>query len=139
MSVYTPEITQLQVTTKAESVYAFVVEGERGTGGMPLVSIVPEQQASGSGVIEPAEYVARCRKLLGFMQRSVELFERDIRMMTREAVVSTPGRLQVEDELTGAVRAAAEVFERMMRSGSRVPDEAREWLARPSVQRARRQ
>lgn len=70
-SRYLPDVTELLVRLKAKSVYVFVVDGEQGTGGCPIVQLQPTH----------AEYLQANRELLQYMKRSVELYERDIARM----------------------------------------------------------
>jgi cytochrome c len=68
LSKYTPEIVAFQAATKGQAVYCFVVDGTKGTGGMPLVGLAPTHP----------EYLARCRELVTLLRRSADLLERDI-------------------------------------------------------------
>lgn len=68
LSRYTPEIVAFQQATKGKAVYAFVVDGIKGTGGMPLVEMAPTQD----------EYRARCREVVALLRRSADLLEQDI-------------------------------------------------------------
>lgn len=70
ISKYTPEITQFGLDTNAKAVDCFVIDGNRGTGGMPLVMGFPP----------PSEYKARCLELIRLLRRSAELLESDIKV-----------------------------------------------------------
>jgi hypothetical protein len=67
-SKYTPAIVQFGQATRGTAVYCFVLDGELGTGGMPLVSGFPP----------PEEYRRRCEELILLLRRSADLLEQDI-------------------------------------------------------------
>lgn len=67
-SRYTPAIVQFAQATRGAAVYCFVVDGELGTGGMPIVSGFPP----------PEEYRRRCEELIALLRRSADLLEKDI-------------------------------------------------------------
>jgi hypothetical protein len=67
LSRYTPAIVKFQQATGGD-VYCFVVNGNLGTGGMPLIHGFPPRN----------EYHARCQALIALLRRSAELLERDI-------------------------------------------------------------
>lgn len=67
-SRYTPEITALGLQTKAKAVYCFVVDGDKGTGGCPLVMGTPP----------PDEYRRRCEELIAMMRRSADMLQADV-------------------------------------------------------------
>jgi hypothetical protein len=67
-SAYANEIALLALRTSAKAAYGFVVDGDRGTGGMPLIA----------GLASGPEYRARCRGLASLMRRSAALLEADV-------------------------------------------------------------
>jgi hypothetical protein len=68
VSRYTPEIVQFLQATHGAAVYCFVLDGDRGTGGMPVIAGFPP----------PAEYRQRCREVIALLRRSADLLEQDI-------------------------------------------------------------
>jgi hypothetical protein len=67
-SKYTPAIVQFAQATGAAAVYCFAVDGNLGTGGMPMIV----------GLLPGAEYRQRCEELIGLLRRSAELLEQDL-------------------------------------------------------------
>ena len=67
-SRYLPEITAFGLGAKAKAVYCFVIDGDKGTGGCPIVLGLPPA----------AEYRARCEELIVMMRRSADLLQADI-------------------------------------------------------------
>lgn len=76
LSKYSVDIIALQFSTKAKSLYAFIVEGDRGSGGMPIIQIQPTFEA----------YRAAQQELLQYVARGLKLMQADWKM-----VVETPG------------------------------------------------
>jgi hypothetical protein len=75
------DVVELSQRLRAESAYVFVVNGLRGTDGCPVVTMAATQ----------AEYLRRNRELLlGYMRRSVELFEQDVRRLEAAAQSGRP-------------------------------------------------
>jgi hypothetical protein len=70
LSRYFPEIFYFARLTKAEAVYCFVVDGDRGTGGQPLLM--------GLDALKPEEYLRRNRAIIAFMRRSADLLEQEL-------------------------------------------------------------
>lgn len=68
MSRYMPEIVTFALNVNAKAVYCFVLDGEKGTGGCPLVMGLPP----------PDEYRRRCEELIAMMRRSADLLQADI-------------------------------------------------------------
>lgn len=68
MSKYTPEILAFAEAAGGTAVYCFVLDGKRGTGGMPIVS----------GFLPPDENRRRCREVIALLRRSADLLEQDI-------------------------------------------------------------
>ena len=68
LSKYTPAIVQFQRATGGD-VYCFVVDGNLGTGGMPLLGGFPRS---------PEEYRQRCEALIELLRRSAELLAQDV-------------------------------------------------------------
>lgn len=77
LSRYMPELIELATRTKAKAAYVFFVDGDRGTGGSPIVMGFPP----------PDEYERRCRELVALLRRSAELLEDDLR---RQGLGGTP-------------------------------------------------
>lgn len=67
-SRYIADVTAFALQTKAKAAYCFVVDGEKGTGGCPVVI----------GLVPPAEYRARCEELIVLMRRSADMLEADV-------------------------------------------------------------
>lgn len=67
-SRYTPAIVQFAQLTGGAAVYCFVVDGNLGTGGMPLITGLPA----------PGEYRRRGEELIGLLRRSADLLEQDL-------------------------------------------------------------
>jgi hypothetical protein len=70
MSRYMPEIVELGMRTEAKAVYAFVLDGNKGTGGCPLVM--------GMEALDRRTYNERCRELIAMMRRSADLLAADL-------------------------------------------------------------
>ena len=68
LSKYTPAIVQFQQATGGD-VYCFVVDGNLGTGGMPMLGGFPRS---------PEEYRQRCEALIALLRRSAELLAQDV-------------------------------------------------------------
>lgn len=69
-SRYMPEIIELTTRVKAKASYVFFVDGDRGTGGSPLVM--------GADSLKRDVYEARCRELVELLRRSADLLEADL-------------------------------------------------------------
>lgn len=67
-SRYMPEIVEFATKVGGKAAYCFVLDGSKGTGGCPVVMGTPPH----------AEYLQRCRELIGLLRRSADLLERDI-------------------------------------------------------------
>lgn len=67
-SAYANEVALLALRTGAKAVYGFVVDGDRGTGGMPLVA----------GLTNGPEYRARCMMLADLLRRSAAMLTVDV-------------------------------------------------------------
>lgn len=70
LSRYIDDITAFATATKAKAVYCYVVDGEHGTGGCPLVLDVDEQDRK--------LYEERCQRLIAMLRRSADLLEGDL-------------------------------------------------------------
>lgn len=68
LSRYTTEIIAFQQATQGKAVYCFVVDGVKGTGGMPVIAMTPTHE----------EYLAKCREVVALLRRSADLLERDM-------------------------------------------------------------
>lgn len=78
LSRYMPEIIEFARKAHAKAVYCFALDGDRGTGGCPLVMGTPP----------PDEYRERCKELVAMLRRSADLLEQDI----ERQVGLSPGR-----------------------------------------------
>lgn len=67
-SRYITEITEFALKTKAKAAYCFVIDGDRGTGGSPLVM----------GLVAGDEYKQRCVEMIRLMRRSADLLAKDL-------------------------------------------------------------
>jgi len=67
-SRYIAEITAFALSTKGKAVYCFVLDGDKGTGGCPLVMGIPGGP----------EYRRRCEELITMMRRSADMLQADI-------------------------------------------------------------
>jgi hypothetical protein len=67
-SRYIAEVTAFAFGTKAKAVYCFVLDGEKGTGGCPLIM----------GMLQGPEYRRRCEELIVMLRRSADLLQADI-------------------------------------------------------------
>lgn len=79
-SRYTNEAVQLLLGTKAKAAYAFVVDGDRGTGGCPVIE----------GLQAGSEYRRRCEELVRLLRRSADLLERDVNRQVPPMPVEKP-------------------------------------------------
>lgn len=70
LSRYMPEIVAFARSVKATGVYCFVIDGDRGTGGCPLLL--------GLDALDRDEYVRRSEELIGLLRRSADLYEADL-------------------------------------------------------------
>lgn len=68
LSRYMPEILEFALKVHAKAIYCFVIDGDRGTGGSPLVTGFPP----------PNEYRQRCEEMVQMLRRSADLLEQDI-------------------------------------------------------------
>lgn len=68
ISRYTPEIFEYLKKTEGKAVYCFVINGNKGTGGMPLIAGFPE----------PAIYRQLCEELILLLRRSADMLEKDV-------------------------------------------------------------
>lgn len=68
-SRYLPVITAFAQSVRAKAAYCFVVDGELGTGGCPLILDAPTREA----------YEQRCRELVELLRRSADMLEADLR------------------------------------------------------------
>jgi hypothetical protein len=68
LSRYMPDIIEFAIKVKAKAAYCFVLDGNKGTGGCPVVVGMPPHE----------EYLARCRELIAMLRRSADMLERDI-------------------------------------------------------------
>lgn len=71
LSRYMPELVELAMRVKAKAAYVFFIDGDRGTGGSPIVMDAP--------LLERDEYERRCRTLVNMLRRSADLLEGDLR------------------------------------------------------------
>lgn len=69
LSRYIDSVTEFAVKHGAKAAYCFVVDGDQGTGGCPVVV----------GTLERSEYRARCVELVGLLRRSADMLEADLR------------------------------------------------------------
>lgn len=70
LSRYIPEIIAFARSTEAKAVYCFAIDGNRGSGGCPLIAGLPQGSE---------EYVARCQELVEMLRRSADMLEADIK------------------------------------------------------------
>lgn len=83
ISRYTPEIIEFGKATRAKAVYCFVIEGAKGTGGMPIVMGFPPAE----------EYRTLCEAMIKMMRRSADMLQADInRQVPEECVTSHTSR-----------------------------------------------
>lgn len=68
MSRYLTEVISLLQSTKAQAVYVFVLEGDRGTGGCHALA----------GMHAGPEYRRRCLELIALLRRSADLLQADV-------------------------------------------------------------
>lgn len=71
LSRYMPDIIEFATKVNAKAAYCFVLDGNQGTGGCPVVVGLPPHE----------EYLARCRELIVMLRRSADMLERDIAPM----------------------------------------------------------
>ncbi len=67
-SQYVAEVTAFVMQAKGKAGYCFVLDGEKGTGGCPVVI----------GLVPGPEYRRRCEELIAMMRRSADLLQADI-------------------------------------------------------------
>lgn len=65
-----PEIVQFAMSVHAKGVYCFVLDGDRGTGGCPLLL--------GLDGLDRDEYRRRSEELIAMLRRSADLYEADL-------------------------------------------------------------
>lgn len=70
LSRYMPEILEMTMHVKAKASYVFFVDGDRGTGGSPLIM--------GAESLKREVYEARCRELILLLRRSAKMLEDDL-------------------------------------------------------------
>jgi hypothetical protein len=58
-----PEVVAFAMKVNAKAAYCFAIDGDKGTGGCPVVMGVPPHE----------EYLARCRELIAMLRRSADL------------------------------------------------------------------
>lgn len=86
MSRYVFEVGDFGVKLGAKAAYCFVLDGVKGSGGCPVVI----------GHTSHAEYLERCRQLVGMLRRSADLLERDIGEGQGCAMVNAEGEEKPE-------------------------------------------
>lgn len=68
MSRYVMDVAEFAMKHEAKAAYCFVIDGNKGTGGCPVVV----------GMLSHPEYISRCRELVAMLRRSADWLERDI-------------------------------------------------------------
>jgi hypothetical protein len=105
LSKYFPEIYALAQQTQARAVYVFVLDGNRGSGGQPLLCPMPETHE---------EYLHRNREMIIALRRSADLLEQDIGDRGRTHTVPWIG---ARDEVKGWVMLLIEEVARLAAGG----------------------